>query len=102
MKKRTYKAIVFRFELFLEKTERVLVIEEKHFVCFPSSEPLSAVQRLVLLTFTRTCVSFCFLFFLFEPATLSEDEPPDEMLIPSGKPFCSFLFYFCRNTKTLV
>lgn len=63
MEKRTYKAIVFRFELFLEKTEWVLVIEEKHFVCFPSSEPLSAVQRLVFLAFTRTCVSFSFLFF---------------------------------------
>lgn len=72
MEKRTDKAIVFRFKLFLEKTEWVLVIEEKHFVCFPSSEPLSAVQRLVSLTFTRTCISFCFLFFQFEPATLSE------------------------------
>lgn len=86
------------------RKEWVLIIEEKHFVCFPSSEPLSAVQRLVLLACTRTCVSFCLfpLFFLFEPATLSEDEPTDEMLIPSGKPFCSFLFYFCRNTETLV
>lgn len=63
MEKRTDKAIVFRFELLLEKTEWVLVIEEKHFVCFPSSEPLSAVQPLVLLALTRICVSFCFLFF---------------------------------------
>lgn len=91
-----------RFELFLEKTEWVLVIEEEHFVCFPSSEPLSAVQRLILRALTRTCVSFCFLFFLFELVNLSEDEPTDEMLIPSGKPFCIFLFYFCRNTETLV
>lgn len=47
------------------RKEWVLIIEEKHFVCFPSSEPLSAVQRLVLLTCPRTCVSFCLspLFF---------------------------------------
>lgn len=56
MEKRTYEAIVFRFEPFLEKTEWVLVIEEKRFACFPSSEPLSAERRLILLTFYQYIV----------------------------------------------
>lgn len=66
------------------RKEWVLIIEEKHFVCFPSSEPLSAVQRLVLLACTRTCVRFC-LFPLF----FCLNQPPCQKMSQQMK--CSFL-----------
>lgn len=51
VEKRTCKVIVFGLTLFFWRKQWVLVIEEKHFVCFPSSEPFSAVQRLVFIAF---------------------------------------------------